>query len=319
MGVRKPYVSANCYTRCMTTEQGALFDKRTFRGSKPQNFTITPPTSDQTVIQTLPAYHAHLGSGGYSQYTPDDYTADIKLFGQYVSSKPLGTLETTDLQQWISEIKQIMPPKTVSRKVSALGNYFRWLTTEQVLDKNPARHIRANRVTPPLTDLLYDSEVDKLLAVASSNPRTYLLLLLLLETGMKKAELLELDTANFDFSDKYMPVLLIKHSGKHVFKDRKLKLPVQVVPVFKDYVSQYNVTGVLFPYTARALENMLADAKNRAGITKPVTAGMMRDLFVVRGVKRGEKLDALLEKIGLARTSFDDAKKKYGRLTREAL
>ena len=46
---------------------------------------------------------------------------------------------------------------------------------------------------------------------------------------------------------------------------------------------------------------------------------MLRDLFVVRGVKRGEKLEALLEKLGLARTSFDDAKKKYGRLTSEAL
>ena len=43
---------------------------------------------------------------------------------------------------------------------------------------------------------------------------------------MKMAELLELDIANFDFSDKYQPVLLIKHSGREVYKDRKLKLPV---------------------------------------------------------------------------------------------
>lgn len=303
-----------------SSSQGALFDKRTFRGSKPQNFTIAAPRADQTVIQTLPAYNAHLGSGGYSQYTPDDYTADLKLFGQYTAGKPLGALTTTDLQQWISEIKKTMPPKTVSRKVSALGNYFRWLTaTEHVLDKNPAKHIRAQRVTPPLPDLLYDSEVDTLLATASNDPRTYLLILLLLETGLKKAELLQLDVANFDFSDKYMPVLLIKHSGKQVFKDRKVKLPVQIAPVFDDYVQKYKVTATLFPYTQRFLSKMLAEAGQAAGITKPVSAGAMRDLFVVRGVKRGEKLDDLLEKIGLARTSFDDAKKKYGRLTRGAL
>ena len=308
------------YTKDMATEQGALFDKRTYRGQKPQTFSITPPSADQTVIQTLPAYHAYLSSGEYSQYTPDDYTADIKLFGQFAGSRVLKELQTADLQQWIGKIKETMPPKTVSRKVSALGNYFRWLANiEKALEKNPAKPIRAQRVVPPLPDILFESEVGKLLAVASSDPRTYLPLLLLLETGLKKAELLELTTTDFDFSDKYQPVLLLKHSGKQVFKDRKLKLPVQIVPVFNDYVTQYGATGVLFPYTPRFLEKLLAEAKSRAGITKPVTAGTLRDLFVVRGVKRGEKLDDLLEKIGLARTSFDDAKKKYGRLTKEAL
>ena len=50
-------------------QQGALFDKRTYRGSKPQSFSITPPSSDMTVAQTIPAYHAYLSSGAYSQYT----------------------------------------------------------------------------------------------------------------------------------------------------------------------------------------------------------------------------------------------------------
>ena len=64
---------------------------------------------------------------------------------------------------------------------------------------------------------------------------------------------------------------------------------------------------------------LLTDAGKRAKLTKKVTASMLRDLFVVRGVKRGEKLEELFEKIGLAHNSFDDAKKKYGRLTSEAL
>jgi len=42
-------------------------------------------------------------------------------------------------------------------------------------------------------------------------------------------------------------------------------------------------------------------------------------MFVVRGVKQGQKLEELFEKIGLAKNSYDDARKKYGRLTRGAL
>jgi len=213
-----------------------------------------------------------------------------------------------------------MPAKTVSRKVSALGNYFRWLSdVEKVLERNPAMGIRAQRVTAPLPDLLYDNECDELLRANSNDPRTYLLVLLVLETGMKKAELLELDVANIDFSDKYMPVLLLKHSGKQTFKDRKLKLPVQIIPVFDDYVQRYNVTGTLFPYTQRFVSELLADAGKRAKLTKKVTASMLRDMFVVRGVKRGERLEDLLEKIALAKNSYDDARKKYRRLTSEAL
>ena len=303
----------------MGTEQGTLFDKRPYKGTQPQAFSITPPSADMTVQATLPAYHAYLSSGKYSKYTPDDFTADIKRFAQFTASKRLCDMQKGDIQDWIGQLKQGSPAKTVSRKVSALGNYFRWLMSERVLDENPAAGVRAARVSSPLPDILFESECDRLLKVASRDPRPYLLLSLLLETGIKKAELLELQTDNFDFSNKYEPVLFIKHSGKQVFKDRKLRLPGHMAQVFDDYVGQYKVSGTLFPYTPRFIEQLLADVRSNAGVDKKVTAGILRDTFVVRSVKRGAKLEEAFEKIGLAKSSYDDARKKYGRLTSEAL
>ena len=303
----------------MTMEQRALFDKRPFKGTLPPTYSITPPTADQTVLTTLPAYHTYLSSGGYSKYTPDDFTADVRRFGQYTRSKSLADIKTADIQQWIGELKKTMLPKTLSRKVSAIGNYFRWLDAEKVLARNPAYGIRAPRVTAPLPDILYENECEWLLAAASHDPRTYLLVLLLLETGIKKAELLELRTANFDFSNLYQPELWVKHTGKQVFKDRKLKLPGHIAQVFRDYVQQYGVTDTLLPYTPRFIEQLLAEAGKSARISKKVTAGILRDMFVVRSVKRGMRMEEAFEKIGLAKTSYDDARKKYGRLTSEAL
>lgn len=303
----------------MATEQRGLFDKRSYKGVLPQSFSISPPAADQTVMTTLPAYHAYLSSAGYSKYTPDDFTADIKRFGQFTASKALQDIQTVDIQQWIGELKKTMPPKTVSRKVSALGNYFRWLDAEQVLARNPARTIRAPRVRAPLPDILFDNECDRLLASASSDPRTYLLVQLLLETGLKKAELLELQVGNFDFSNRYQPELWVKHTGKQVFKDRRLKLTTPLIAVFEDYVQRYHVADTLFPYTPRFIEQLLTQTARQASISKHVTASILRDMFVVRSVKRGMKLDEALEKIGLSKTSYDDARKKYGRLTSEAL
>ena len=298
----------------MPGEQASLFDRKKYSGVLPQTFQIEPPTADCTVLKTLPAYHTYLQSGGYSKYTPDDFTSDVKKFGLFVKDKKLREILTVDIQQWIGELKKVMTAKSVSRKISALTNYFLWLATEKVLSVNPAAPIRYLRVTSPLPDILFESECQQLLTTASTDPRTYLLLLILLETGIKKEEVFELKVMHFDLSNKYAPELWVKHTGRKVKKDRKLKLPTEIVPVFPDYVGQYGITDILFPYTPRFIEMLLSDTAKRAGVQKKVTAGILRDTFVVRSLKRGEGIEGVLKKIGLSETTWEDAKEKYLKL-----
>jgi hypothetical protein len=134
---------------------------------------------------------------------------------------------------------------------------------------------------------------------------------------LKKAELLALSVADFGFSNRYQPEVWVKHTGRQVFKDRRLKLPPQIIPVLEDYVARYGITEALFPYTPRHVEEILTAVAKQACISKRVTVSVLRDLFVVRSVKRGMKLEDVFEKIGLAKTSYDDARKKYGRVTSE--
>jgi len=298
----------------MGGEQPSLFDRKKYLGILPQAHPIAPPTADCTVLQTLPAYYTYLRSGGYSKYTPDDFTSDVKKFGLFVKDKKLREILTVDIQQWIGELKKVMTAKSVTRKISAITNYFLWLEREKVLTNNPAASIRYLRVTSPLPDILFESECQKLLSAASADPRTYVLVLLLLETGIKKEEVFELKIINFDLSNKYAPELWVKHTGRKVKKDRKLKLPPELVPVLTDYVGQYRITDILFPYTPRFIELLLSDTAKRAGVQKKVTAGILRDTFVVRSLKRGEGIETVLRKIGLSESTWEDAKEKYERL-----
>lgn len=303
----------------MKTYQPTLFDSRKYRGVLPQTYRIAPPTANQTLLQTLPAYRAYLEGGGYSKYTPADFSSDVNKFGLYAKNKPLRDIQTIDIQRWIAELKKSMTAKTVSRKLSALTNYFAWLEGQNVLPANPIQAIRYIRVTSPLPDILFDSECQHLLGTASASPRTYLLVLLLLETGLKKAELFTLRITHFDFSNKYAPELWVKHTGKQVWKDRKLKLPPEIAPVFADYVKQYTITDVLFPYTPRSIELLLADVTKQAKLQKKVTAGILRDTFVVRSLKRGAKLEDVLQKIGLSESTWEDARTKYMKLASGSL
>src|SRR5258708_33859187 len=299
--------------------QTSLFDRKKYSGVLPQTYQIEPPAADSTVLKTLPAYHTYLQSGEYSKYTPDDFTSDVKKFGLFVKDKKLREIRTVDIQQWIGELKKVMTAKSVTRKISALTNYFLWLAREKVLAVNPAASIWYLRVTSPLPDILFDSECQQLLTAASTDPRTYVLVLLLLETGIKKEEVFELKIIHFDFSNKYTPELWVKHTGKKVKKDRKLKLPPEIVPVFTDYVKQYKITDTLFPYTPRFIEMLLTGAATKAKLKKKVTAGILRDTYAVRSLKRGEDIDRVLEKLGLAPSTWEDAKEKYLKLISKAL
>ena len=49
-----------------------------------------------------------------------------------------------------------------------------------------------------------------------------------------------------------------------------------------------------------------------------VVKGILWDMFVVRSVKDGLKLEETFEKIGLDKNSYDDSRKEYGRLTNES-
>jgi integrase/recombinase XerD len=284
---------------------------------------IQPPAGEKTVLQTLTAYYAYLRDGGYSQYTPDDFTGDVKKFGVFLKDKPLKDITTRDIQSWITLLKTPAPKgegltaKTVSRKLTALSNYFTWLAQQGVVASkaNPMLDIANRRIAAPLPEVLFETEAKQLLAAASSDPRTYLVVSLLLETGLKLEELFALRVSHFDFSDQYSPEVSIRHTGRKEKKSRTLKLPVSIVPVFSDYISRYQVTDALFPYTQRFIRYLISETAAKAGIKKRVSAQILRDTCAVRQLRRGEGIERVLQRLGLSETTWEDAKAKYMKLS----
>jgi site-specific recombinase XerD len=273
------------------------------------------------VLSTLPAYFNYLQSQGYSQYTPADFCGDVKKFGLFLQQKTLADITTHDIRQWVSELrtKEHMTAKTISRKLSALTNYFTWLLVEKVLNSNPALEIPNTKITSPLPDILFDAECSKLLEAASQNSRMYLLVLLLLETGIKTEELMDLELSHIDTSNKYAPEIWIKHRGKKMKKDRKLKLPREVVPVLEEYTATYTITEKLFPVSRRFVRYLLTASGEQAKLTKRVSVQLLRDSCAVRMLKSGEPIETVLTKLGLSESTWEDAKVKYLKLTSRAL
>jgi integrase/recombinase XerD len=308
----------------MSGSQLPLFQRKTYKGIIPTiPVAIQAPAAEKTVLETLPAYYTYLNNGGFSKYTPDDFTGDVKKFGVYLKEKQIQDISDRDIQSWISFLKAPSPrgeglrAKTVSRKLTALSNYFQWLVGNEVIaaDKNPMLTIANFRVSSPLPEILFETECSALLTTASSDPRTYLLFLLFLETGIKLEELFALRVSHFDFSNRYAPEMYIKHTGKKEKKSRKLKLPGEIIPVFHDYVAGYQVDDVLFPYTPRFVRYLITETAEKAGVKKRVSAQILRDTCAIRQLRRGEGIERVLMRLGLSETTWEDAKIKYLKLS----
>jgi site-specific recombinase XerD len=309
----------------MSGGQLPLFQRKKFKGVIPSiPLEVRVPAADIPVLAALPGYYLYLKDGELSQNTPDEYTNDVKKFALYLNEKPIKDITKRDVQAWISFLKTPSPKgegysaKTVSRKLSALINFFNWLLLHEVIDAktNPMADIVNSRIIPPLPEVLFDDECTKLLVAASNDPRTYLLFLLFLETGIKLQELFDLKMSHFDFSNKYSPEMLVKHSAKKAKRDRKLKMPMEIGAVFTEYVERYEVGDNLFPYTQRFIRYLITETAEKAGIQKQVSAQILRDTCAVRQLKRGEGIELVLQRLGLSETTWEDARVKYGKLAK---
>src|SRR3954463_9961222 len=247
----------------MKLSQLPLFLKGKLKKTVTQQ-TVEPvtPTVDNTVMQTLPTYLAFLGGSGYSASTTEKYFADVRKLSLFLREKKVGEITQHDIQQWtaglLAKDGEQLDPKTVNRKVSAVINYFGWLSGLGVIERDPTATLVNARTQSPLPDYLYEDEIKAVYAGASKDIRTYLLVFLFLEAGMKSSELFTLTRAHVDISDPYNPEIWIKHSGKQSKKDRKVALPTKFAEVYKEYVEQYLVNDAIFPYTDRFLQLLFA-------------------------------------------------------------
>src|SRR4051812_15643450 len=194
----------------MKVSQLPLFIRQRFEKA-PQRQTLEPvtPTAESNVRQTLLAYRDHLRSRGYSESTTVKYFADVNRFSHFIGEKKMGKITTHDVEQWIagllSKNGEKLNPKSVNRKVSAIINYFLWLSGLGIISKDPTATLTNSRIQSPLPDYLYEDEIQTMYKGASTDIRTYLLVFLFLEAGIKSSELFGITKAHIDISDAYRP------------------------------------------------------------------------------------------------------------------
>ena len=135
--------------------------------------------------------------------------------------------------------------------------------------------------------------------------RPYALLYLLLTTGIKKSECLGIHLNHLDLESPSGPVLFIRYaSPANRYKERKLPLAEDWIPVCQEYINQYSPADQLFPWSPRRLEYLLEDIGEDAGLDKHLSFDMCRWTCALRDYQAGVEADAIRQKLGVSKIQW---------------
>lgn len=278
------------------------------------------------------AFSAHMLRQGFSDNTIKAFQADLRLFGRRIGeNKAIGDLAQSDLEDFMNWLRteRGVPcsPKSYARRLTTLKVFFGWLRAAEVLDRDPAAPMIHVHPTTPMPEVLYDGQVNDLLRVTRDllwapkpDARPYLLVTLVLQTGIKKGECVEIKLEHLDVSNQQAPVLYIRYPDpRKTLKERRLALGPNFAPAYRQYLREYQPKEHLFECTARNLEYVLEEAASLAEIPGGCSFEQLRWTCAVRDYRNGMAADQLRQKLGLSMITWRETLPKIQKLARPAL
>ena len=287
-------------------------------------------TENTLLPPAIQAWKIYLHDQGRTNNTLKAFSADLSLLADFLpADKPLGQITTKDLEdflEWLQNDRNVpCSPKTLSRRITSIKSFFRWLTVNGVLSHNPAEKIVQKTVVSPLPEVLTAAEQEKVLDAAeamrtAANPdlRPYVLLRLLLETGLKKGECLHLMTNHVELEGPEAPRIFVRYSSpRYRYKERNIPVSSEWAEVYQEYIQRYEIKNQVFPWSQRRLEYLLEDVGNAAGLEKHLSFDMCRWTSALNDLTAGIDTDKIRQKLGISKIQWREVYAKLHSLAKE--
>lgn len=254
---------------------------------------------------------------GRSPNTVKAFLSDVRLLNQFIpADQTIGAITTDDLNRffdWMEKGRGIpCSPKTLSRRITSVKSFFRWLSQYGILTIDPAEKVMQRSAISPLPQVLSQDEYDAVLLAADRHrrdkkpdARPYALVYLLLTTGIKKSECLGIHVNHIDLDGKQAPFLFVRYaSPANRYKERKIELEEDWVTAYNEYLGQYQPVDQVFPWSPRRLEYLLEDIGEEAGIGKHLSFDMCRWTCALQDYQNGVEPDKIRQKLGVSKIQW---------------
>ena len=139
---------------------------------------------------------------GLSQNTIDAYRRDLSAFSQGIDD--IHTIDRNYINSYVRKLRERkLAPSSVIRKVATLRGFFKWATSAEIIDKNPASTLEQPKTPQRLPKVVSLKEIEEMLH-NNLTPLEHVIMELLYSCGLRVSELVNLKINDIDLSSKYV-------------------------------------------------------------------------------------------------------------------
>ena len=240
-----------------------------------------------------------------SNHTMDAYKRDINQYLMYLGDldiKNLSDVKSTHIRDYIRVLSDGgMAPASISRIISSIRTYYRFLSSENILDENPVLLINNPKLPKKLPDVLSEKEISLIINAIQESSQFYqrdkAIIELLYSCGIRVTEL-----CNLEMSNLFIDEDLIRVMGKGN-KERLLPLGLRSKKYLDDYIkhsrnSHIKKSGSSFVFVSRngnqltrAMINIILNKWTQvSGLKKSVSPHKLRHSFATHLLEGGADL-----------------------------
>ena len=240
-----------------------------------------------------------------SDHTMDAYKRDINQYLMYLGDLDLQNLsdvKSTHVRDYIRVLNDGgMAPASISRIISSIRTYYRFLSSENILNENPVLLINNPKLPKKLPDVLSEKEISLIINAIQESSQFYqrdkAIIEMLYSCGIRVTEL-----CNLEMSNLFIDEDLIRVMGKGN-KERLLPLGVRSKKYVNEYIkhsrnSHIKKSGSSFVFVSRngnqltrAMINIILNKWTQvSGLKKSVSPHKLRHSFATHLLEGGADL-----------------------------
>lgn len=198
--------------------------------------TLSIGNNPQTVSEAANIFLTDCKARNLSPSTLTLNTIILSGLGSYLNNDIVSDITSTDLRKFFVEKASATTPATSARYYNCINCFFKFLKKEEFIESNPMQGIERPHAPTPIIQPLSQEQVEAIVNACGNGFagfRNRLILLLLMDTGLRASEACGLTLSDIDWENQ---TFIIRH-GKGD-KARRVPFGSTVASVMRQYIAR---------------------------------------------------------------------------------